>query len=79
MADNCDFTMKGLRERLPEAFSKVTSETCRSIMAKIIQKEDQYWRDDEKLDEIYAGDARDEELAEVGSPTEGVDHYLVEK
>ena len=28
MADNCDFTMKGLRERLPEAFSKVTSETC---------------------------------------------------
>jgi len=78
MADNCDFTMNGLQERLPEAFAKVTAETCRKIMDKVIQKEDQYWQEDEMLDEVYATDATDERLSEVESPTAGADPYLGE-
>lgn len=54
MADNCDFTMAGLHKRLPEAFSKVTPQTAKDIMAKVIEQEDRYWFEDEKLDELYA-------------------------
>jgi transposase len=78
MADNCDFTMKGLRERLPEAFLKVTGETCCKIMAKITEQEDRYWEDDQKLDEIFATDSQEEREAELKSPYEGADLYLDE-
>lgn len=54
MADNCDYTMKGLRSRLPEAFLKVTSKTCQDIITKVSKQEDQYWSEDEALDELYA-------------------------
>jgi transposase len=79
LADNCDFTMKGLRERLPDAFAKVTGDTCRKIMAKVIEQEDRYWREDEKLDDVYAADAQEERLAEIGSRNEGADPYLGEQ
>ena len=75
MADNCDFTMNGLQQRLPEAFAKVTAETCRKIMDKVVQMEDQYWREDEMLDEIYATDANDGGLQEVESPIVWADPY----
>ena len=78
MADNCDFTMNGLQQRLPEAFAKVAAGTCRKIMDKVVQKEDQYWREDEMLDKIYATDAKDERSAEVESPMAGADPYLGE-
>jgi len=42
MADNCDFTMKGLHERLPEAFEKVTPRTCQEIIAKVIEQEGEH-------------------------------------
>ena len=78
MADNCDFTMKGIRERLPEAFAKVTADTCRKIMAKVTEQEDRYWEDDQKLDAIFAADSQEEREAELESPYEGVDPYLDE-
>ena len=78
MADNCDFTMKGIRERLPVAFAKVTADTCRKIMAKVTEQEDRYWEDDQKLDAIFAADSQEEREAELESPYEGVDPYLDE-
>jgi transposase len=50
MADHCDFTMKGLREKLPGAFAKVTSRTCGEIINKVFKEERRYWLEDEKLD-----------------------------
>ena len=76
MADNCDFSMKGMRTLLPQAIAKVTEETCGKIMAKVIEQENQYWKEDEKLDEIYAADTREEHFAEVGSSREAEDPYL---
>ena len=78
MADNCDFTMDGMRKRLPEAIAKVTANTCCKIMEKIIEQEDKYWEEDERLDEVYSADAKDEYASEVGSPNEGENHYLGE-
>ena len=78
MADNCDFTMKGLKERLPESFAKVTADTCRKIIEKVIEQENQYWQEDEKLDDVYSTDAKEEHLAEIGSQNEGADPYLGE-
>ncbi|EFK06948.1 conserved hypothetical protein [delta proteobacterium NaphS2] len=43
MADNCDFTMAGLRKRLPEAFAKVTTSTCKAIISKVFEQEERYW------------------------------------
>ena len=79
LADNCDFTMSGLRERLPEAFAKVTVDTCRKIIQKVTEQENQYWRQDEKLDDVYAAEAEEEQLAEIGSRNEGTDPYLNEE
>jgi len=79
LADNCDFTMKGLREKLPRAFAKVTDETCHKIIAKIVKQEDRYWREDEELDYVYSADAQEQHLAEIGSPNEGADPYLSEE
>jgi hypothetical protein len=63
LADHCDFSMSGLRERLPVAFSKVTGETIQAIMAKVIKQEQQYWSQDEALDEEYSADAQEEYAA----------------
>ncbi len=56
MADNCDFTMKGMRERLPEAFAQVTPHTCQKIIEKVVAQEEKYWSEDDVLDEKYGID-----------------------
>lgn len=78
MADNCDFTMKGLRERLPEAFEKVTPRTCQEIIAKVIEQEDNYWTEDEKLDEVYAANAEEEYTGQSLYEELGAESYLEE-
>ena len=60
MADTCDFTMSGLRERLPKAFAKVTANTCGKVIAKVRQKENDYWNDDTVLDATFAIDSQEE-------------------
>ena len=64
MADNCDFTMKGMRERLPEALAKVTSRTCEKIIAKVVDQEEKYWSEDSILDEKFGSDV--ENSSEIG-------------
>ena len=76
MADNCDFTMAGLRARLPEAFSKVSSDTCKEIFEKVLDQEIRYWAEDEKLDEIYAKDAEEEYIGGQAQDEEGDEFYL---
>lgn len=51
MAQHCDFTLQKLRNNLPLAFSQVTSETCRKLIARIVTEEDKYWDEDSKIDE----------------------------
>jgi transposase len=78
MADNCDFTMKGLRERLPEGFTKVTPHTCQGIIAKVIEQEENYWTEDEKLDEVYATNAEEEHAGQCLYEELGAESYLEE-
>jgi transposase len=51
MAQHCDFTLQQFRDNLPLAFSQVTSETCRKLVAKIVAEEDKYWEEDGQIDE----------------------------
>jgi transposase len=60
MADNCDYTMKGMRDRLPEAFKQVTSHTLKEILSKVALQEENYWYEDEKLDDEYTINAEEE-------------------
>lgn len=60
MADKCDFTMSGMREHLPEAFAKVTANTCAKIIAKVRNRGNDYWIDDAALDVTFAIDSKDE-------------------
>ncbi len=76
MADHCDFTMRGLRSRLPEAFSQVTSGTCVNIIGLVAKEEDRYWIEDEKLDILFTHDAEEEYLQDVGSEEQGIAPYL---
>lgn len=78
MADNCDFSMLGLRKRLPEAFSKVTSSTVKEIIAKVADQEDNYWKEDEKLDEEYAKDSDEEYMGSTLFEDDGLMHYIGE-
>jgi len=78
MADNCDFSMSGLRKRLPEAFSKVTSSTVKEIVAKVVGQEDKYWKEDEKLDEEYAKDSDEEYVGSKLFEDDGLMHYFEE-
>ncbi len=78
MADHCDFTMAGLRNNLPDAFTKVTSNTCREIISKVIEQEDKYWHEDEKLDKEYASDSAEEYLGRQLFDDEGLEHFLEE-
>jgi len=79
IADYCYFTIAGLRARLPGAFTKVTGDTCRKILEKVAQQEDCYWREDEKLGDVYAAGAEEEHVAEIGSPNEATHPYLGEE
>jgi len=65
MSDNCDYTMSGLRERLPKAFRKITASCCARIIKDIRKQEDAYWVEDEELDKLFAADKEEEELAEI--------------
>ena len=56
MADHCDFTMKNFREQLPFAFAKVTSRTCKSLIAKVVKQEEKYWTEDNSLYEEIGED-----------------------
>ncbi|MCF8129464.1 MAG: transposase [Deltaproteobacteria bacterium] len=76
MADNCDFTMAGLRKRLPEAFAKVTANTCKGIISKVFEQENKYWAEDEKLDEIYSKNAEEEYLGKEAFESQGDEFYL---
>jgi transposase len=78
MADNCDFSLSGLRKRLPEAFSKVTPDTIREIITKVVGQENKYWSEDEKLDEEYSANAEEEYAGRKFSEEEGLMHYLEE-
>jgi len=51
IARHCDFTFRKLRENLPLAFSQITSETCRKLVAKVAAEENKYWEEDGKIDE----------------------------
>jgi len=59
MAAHCDFTMKGLKERLPDAFCKVTQQTCSDILRDVFKQEERYWKEDEKLDCAFEKDMED--------------------
>ncbi|MGD9972815.1 MAG: hypothetical protein AB7S77_07125 [Desulfatirhabdiaceae bacterium] len=50
MAQHCDFTLQQFRDNLPLAFSQVTSETCRKLVAKVVAEEDKYWEEDGQID-----------------------------
>lgn len=76
MAENCNFTMAGLRKRLPEAFSKVTSGTCKDITAKVFDQEEKYWSEDEKLDEIYSKNAEEDYIGSHAVESQGEEFYL---
>jgi transposase len=76
MADNCDYTMKGLRDRLSEAFLKVTPRTCGDIIAKVSKQEDKYWSEDEALDELYAESAEEGYVSRSLIESLGEESYL---
>ena len=78
MANNCDFTMKGLRERLPKGFAKVTSYTCQKIITEVVEQEDNYWIEDEKLDEVYSANAEEEYKGQSLREKLGAESYLEE-
>lgn len=78
MADNCNFTMVGLRGKLPEAFAKVTSRTCQEILTNVIEQEEKYWSEDEKLDGEYAANANEECDGQRLSRQHGSEPYLEE-
>lgn len=75
MADKCDYTMTGLRKRLPEAFGKITPNTCKGIIKKVFEQELKYWNEDEKSDELYSKDAAEEQ---AGSQDAEGDEFFLE-
>jgi transposase len=78
IADHCDFTMAGLRRTLPEAFAKVTPEICQDLIYnKVAEQEDKYWLEDERLDEIFAADAEEDELVHA-IHDDSIQPYLAE-
>jgi hypothetical protein len=68
--------MSGLLNNLPEAFNKVTFNTCAEIIDKISTQEDKYWSEDEKLDEAYAENAEEDCAGRCLFENEGEDSRL---
>ena len=68
--------MEGLRKRLPEAFAKVTANTCKGIISKVFEQEEKYWTEDEKLDEAYSKNAEEEYLGKDVYESQGDESYL---
>lgn len=57
MAKHCDFTLRQFRDNLLPAFSQVTSQTCKKLIAKMVTEEDKYWVEDGKIDANQGVDA----------------------
>ncbi len=53
VARNCDFTMENLFTQLDVAFKEVTAETCRKIIKRVREIEDNFWKEDLKQEEMY--------------------------
>jgi len=64
MADHCDFTRSTFRTELPNAFKKVTATTCQKVIARVVQQEEKYWKEDSQL---YSNDNSecDDEMEEI--------------
>ncbi|MCP3684075.1 MAG: hypothetical protein GY861_15445 [bacterium] len=78
IAKHCDFTMKGLRSRVPEAFAKVTPYTCQKIIAKVEDQENKYWIEDEKLDEEFSKNSEEVFAGRKLFEVEGLEHQIEE-
>lgn len=50
---HCDFTMKNLQTQLELAFAKVTAHTCSTIIKKVKELEDKFWKDDAMLENVF--------------------------
>ena len=50
VARNCDFTVKNLIKQLDCGFNKVTAKTCAEIIEKVKKIEDEFWKEDIKMD-----------------------------
>ncbi len=50
IAKNCDFSMINLIKQLDLGFGKVTKKTCQKIIKKVRTIENEFWREDAKLD-----------------------------
>ena len=49
MADHCDFTRETFTQELPKAFEKVTNKTCQKVIARVVEQEEKYWKEDSEL------------------------------
>ncbi len=78
IAKHCDFTMKGLRSRVPEAFAKVTPYTCQKIIAKVVDQENKYWIEDEKLDKEFSKNSEEVSAGRRLFEVEGLEHQIEE-
>ncbi len=50
IARNCDFTIDNLMLQLENASKKITAKTCQKIIKKIRSVEDNFWKEEAKLD-----------------------------
>jgi len=50
VARHCDFTMNNLTSQLEIAFTKISADTCKAVIRKIKEVEDQFWSEDPKLE-----------------------------
>lgn len=62
---HCDFSMEGLRKNLEIGFKKVTQTTCRKLIKEVIQEEEQYWKEDEELDNNELDDNETMPITEI--------------
>ncbi len=58
--------MDNFRYHLPIAFTKVTALSCKKIISEVVNQEDTFWEEDNKLDEMNNLTVEDsEELYEL--------------
>ncbi len=62
MAQHCDFTLKGLRNNLEMAWTKITSDNLKGILKKVADWEDYHFEQDSLLDAV------DDEYGRVNYP-----------
>jgi transposase len=68
MAQHCDFTLKGLRNNLETAWTKITSDTLKGILKKVADWEEYHFEQDSLLDAV------DDECVRLNYP----DDYQIE-